>query len=267
MFVVKIGGTEGINFLPICSDVADLVRQGENIILVHGGSSETNDLSTQLGFPPRFITSPSGYTSRYTDRETLKIFMMAVNGKINSLLVEQLQKLKVNAFGLSGLDGQAITALRKAFVQSVENGKKKMLRDDYTGKIENINTTVFLTLLNLGTIPVVAPLAITPEGEGVNVDADRAAASIAGAMRADTLILLTGAPGLLRKFPDPNTLIHNLPRLRLNEAMEFAEGRMKKKILASEEALNLGVRKVIIADGRIGNPIINALSGNRTIIE
>ena len=105
-------------------------------MLVHGGSAEANSLGEALGYPPRFITSPSGFTSRYTDRRTLEIFAMAVNGKVNSLLVEQLQTLGVNALGLSGLDGRLMLAARKDAIQSVENGKRKVIRDDYTGKIE-----------------------------------------------------------------------------------------------------------------------------------
>ena len=267
MLVIKIGGTEGVNFRPICSDIADLVRQGIKVVVVHGGSSETNELGTKLGIRPRFITSPSGFTSRYTDQTTLRIFMMAVNGKINSLLVEQLQKFGVNAFGFSGLDGQTITATRKSTIQSVENGKKKIIRDDYTGKIDSVNLSILTSIINLNLTPVIAPLAISSDGEAVNIDADRAAASIAGAIKAESLIFLTGTSGLLRKFPDPNTLIRQLPRHKLNEALEYAEGRMKKKILACEEALKAGVVRVIISDGRIENPVINALSGTRTVIE
>ncbi len=266
MLVIKIGGTEGINFFSICSDIADLIHKGKKVIVVHGGSSETNDLGIQLGYPPRFITSPSGFTSRYTDQQTLKIFMMAVNGKINSLLVEQLHKLKVNAFGFSGLDGKTILASRKATIQSIENGKKKIIRDDYTGKIESVNSSFLTLLLESGLTPVIAPLAISPEGEAVNIDADRAAANIAGAMKAESLILLTGALGLLKNFPDPSSIINNLPSQKLNEALGYAEGRMKKKILASGEALTAGVEKVYIADGRINNPVFNALSGNCTLI-
>jgi len=267
MIVIKIGGTEGIDYLPICADIAALIKEGKQLIIVHGGSSETNELSTQLGNPPRFITSLSGYTSRYTDQATLRVFMMAVNGKINSLLVEQLQKQQVNAFGLSGLDGQTIQATRKATVQSIENGKKKIIRDDFTGKIGHINNLILSTLLELGLTPIIAPLAISTEGEAVNVDADRAAAAIAGAMNAELLILLTGAPGVLRKFPDPSSLMQHIPRQNLLDALEYAEGRMKKKILATEEALGAGVKKVIISDGRIENPILNALSGTRTVID
>ncbi len=83
--VVKLGGTEGVDFTAICRDAAGLLAQGQRLVLVHGGSAEANALGEALGSPPRFITSPSGFTSRYTDRRTLEIFAMAVNGKVNTL--------------------------------------------------------------------------------------------------------------------------------------------------------------------------------------
>src|SRR5687768_1842743 len=105
VIVVKLGGTEGVDFSAICADAAVLLSQGRKLVFVHGGSAEANALGELLGAPPKMIRSPSGYTSRYTDRKTLEIFLMAVNGKVNSLLTEQLQKLSVNAFGLCGMDG------------------------------------------------------------------------------------------------------------------------------------------------------------------
>jgi acetylglutamate/LysW-gamma-L-alpha-aminoadipate kinase len=213
------------------------------------------------------ITSPSGYTSRYTDRKTLEIFLMAVNGKVNSLLTEQLQMLGVNAFGLCGLDGRLMQATRKDSIQSIENGKRKIIRDDYTGKIETVNGHLLQMLLSAGYLPVIAPVAVSERGEALNVDADRAAAMVASALRAETLILLTAVPGLMKNFPDESTLIRQLPQSGLAMASEAAQGRMKKKILGAEEALKGGVSRVIIADGRIQNPISNALSGNGTVIQ
>ncbi len=236
-------------------------------MLVHGGSAEANALGERLGQPPRFITSPSGYSSRYTDRQTLEVFLMAVNGKVNSLLVEQLQQLGVNALGLSGLDGRLITAGRKEAIQSVENGKRKIIRDDYTGKIEQVNAALLHTLLEGGYLPVIAPLAAGKAGEALNVDADRAAAMVAAALQADTLLLLTAAPGLLRRFPDESTLVRRLPPADLPAALEMAQGRMKKKVLSAEEALQGGVRRVIIADGRVAQPIAAALAGQGTHIQ
>jgi [amino group carrier protein]-L-2-aminoadipate 6-kinase len=265
--VVKVGGTEGVDFSAICQDAAALLSQGQRLVLVHGGSAEANQLGEAIGYPPRFIPSPSGYTSRYTDRRTLEIFAMAVNGKVNTLLVEQLQRLGVNALGLSGLDGRLMVATRKDTIQSIENGKRKVIRDDYTGKIDNINTLLLETLLEAGYLPVIAPLAVSTAGEALNVDADRAAAMLAAALHAGTLLLLTAVPGLMRTFPDESTLIRTLPLQKLEEALSYAEGRMKKKVLGAQEALQGGVSRVIIADGRLENPISNALNGKGTVIE
>lgn len=267
IIVVKLGGTEGVDFSAICRDAAELLKQGKQLVFVHGGSAEANALGESLGTPPKMITSPSGYTSRYTDRRTLEIFLMAVNGKINSLLTEQLQMLGVNAFGLCGLDGKLIQATRKDSIRSIENGKRKIIRDDFTGKIERVNSHLLGMLLNEGYLPVIAPVAISEKGEALNVDADRAAAMIASAVAADTLLLLTAVPGLMKKFPDESTLIRKLPQSQLSAASEAAQGRMKKKVLGAEEALRSGVSRVVIADGRIQNPISNALSGNGTVIQ
>ena len=265
--VVKLGGTEGVDFSAICRDALELLREGRQLVFVHGGSAEANSLGDSLGAPPKMITSPSGYTSRYTDRKTLEIFLMAVNGKVNSLLTEQLQMLGVNAFGLCGLDGRLIQATRKDSIQSVENGKRKIIRDDYTGKIECVNGELLQILLNAGYLPVIAPVAVSEKGEALNVDADRAAAMVASALKAETLLLLTAVPGLMRNFPDESTLIRQLPQSGLAGASEAAQGRMKKKVLGAEEALKGGVSRVIIADGRIQNPISNALAGNGTVIQ
>src|SRR5215510_5846093 len=267
IIVVKLGGTEGVDFSAICNDAAELLKQGKQLVLVHGGSAEANSLGESLDTPPKMVTSPSGYTSRYTDRKTLEIFLMAVNGKVNSLLTEQLQMLGVNAFGLSGLDGKLMQATRKDSIQSIENGKRKIIRDDYTGKIEQVNHELLLMLLNGGYLPVIAPVAVSEKGEALNVDADRAAAMVASALRAKTLILLTAVPGLMKKFPDESTLIRQLPQSQLAVASEAAQGRMKKKVLSAEEALKGGVSRVIISDGRIQNPITNALAGNGTVIQ
>ena len=265
--VVKLGGTEGVDFFAICADAAELLSQGKKLVFVHGGSAEANALGEALGTPPKFITSPSGYTSRYTDRKTLEVFLMAVNGKVNSLLTEQLHGLGIKAFGLSGMDGGLMVAARKDAIQSVENGKRKIIRDDYTGKIETVNSQLLLALLDMGYLPVIAPVAVSQVGEALNVDADRAAAMVAAALKAETLILLTAVPGLMEKFPDESTLIKQLPQTKLPAALEMAQGRMKKKVLGAEEALQGGVSKVIIADGRVEKPISNALSGNGTVIQ
>ncbi len=266
MIVVKIGGVTGVNIDAVINDIADQIKSGNKLVLVHGGSGETNAISEQLGHPPRFVTSPSGFTSRYTDRTTLEIFAMVTSGKINTLLVERLQKLGVNAFGLSGVDGRAMVAKRKEAIRIVENGKQRILRDDFTGKIEEVNSKLLMMLLDAGYTPVIAPLAISYEGDAVNVDADRAAAMVAGAVKAEQLIILSNVPGLLRQFPDESTLITHIDKAKVEESLEFAEGRMKKKVLGASEATQLGVAKVVFADGRIDKPVANALAGKGTVI-
>lgn len=266
MIVVKIGGASGVNLDAVCQDVAELVRQGQPVTIVHGGSAETNEISTRLGHPPRFLTSVSGFTSRYTDRETLEIFAMVTTGKINTLLVERLQKYGVNAFGLSGVDGRVMVAKRKDAVRILENGKQRIIRDDYTGKVETVNGSLLNLLVGAGLTPVIAPLAISPEGEALNIDADRAAAVVAGALKAETVIFLTNVPGLLRNFPDETSLISHIERSKVETTMSFAEGRMKKKVLGACEALELGVSRIVFADGRVAQPLINAIAGKGTVI-
>ena len=266
MIVVKIGGASGVNLDAVCQDIAELVKTGQQVLVVHGGSAETNEISTQLGYPPRFVTAVSGFTSRYTDRQTLEIFAMVTNGKINTLVVERLQQAGVNAFGLSGVDGQLMIAKRKEAIRIIENGKQRMLRDDYTGKIEGVNIGLLEMLLSAGLTPVVSPLAVSPEGFALNVDADRAAAMLAGAVKAEKLVILTNVPGLMRNFPDESTLIPHLEKDGLEQAISFAEGRMKKKVLGASEALHLGVGSVVFADGRIENPLTLALQDHGTVI-
>jgi acetylglutamate/LysW-gamma-L-alpha-aminoadipate kinase len=268
MIVVKIGGTTGVNFDAVTADVAALIKAGHQIVVVHGGSGETNAISEQLGHPPQFVTSPSGFTSRYTDRTTLEIFAMVTSGKINTLIVERLQKLGINAVGLSGVDGRLMEAKRKDAIRIIDpsTGKQRMLRDDYTGKIEVVNSALLAMLLEAGYTPVVAPLAISPEGDALNVDADRAAAMVAGAVKAEKLVILSNVPGLLRQFPDESTLIVHIDKDKVEQSLEFAEGRMKKKVLGASEALQLGVAQVVFADGRVEQAVTRALDGHGTVI-
>lgn len=266
MLVIKVGGAEGVNLDAVCDDLAGLAQSGRTFVVVHGGSDETNRMAARLGLSPRFVTSPSGFTSRFTDRETLEVFAMMTAGKINTLLVEALQKRGVNALGLSGVDGRLLTARRKEAVRSMEDGKVRLLHGDHTGTITEVNAGLLGLLDKCGYVPVVAPLALSPEGVALNVDADRAAAAIAAAIGADSLILLTNVPGLMRHFPDESTLIPHLRRDQVAEALECSAGRMKKKVLGAAEALDHGVRQVVLSDGRVEQPVRRALAGAGTII-
>lgn len=266
MIVVKVGGSEGIKIDAVCADVASLVREGRQLILVHGGSHQTNQVAEKLGHPPRFVTSLSGYTSRRTDRRTLEIFEMVYCGQINKGVVERLQQQGVNAVGLSGIDGRIWEGRRKKEIRVVENGKTLVVRDDYTGVVERVNTVLLETLLDAGYLPVLTPPAISFEGEAINVDGDRAAGATAVAFRSEALLLLSNVPGLLRNFPDESSLIRHIARDEIEAAAEHAEGRMRMKLLGAREALEGGVGRVILGDARVGHPVRRALAGEGTVI-
>jgi acetylglutamate/LysW-gamma-L-alpha-aminoadipate kinase len=169
--------------------------------------------------------------------------------------------------GLSGLDGRIFEGPRKDAIKVIEGGKRLVLRDDYTGKVEKVNVHLLRLLLDGGYLPVLTPPAASYEGEAINVDGDRAAAAVAEALTAEQLIILSNVPGLLRNFPDESSLIEHIPRAQVEAAMSFAQDRMKKKVMGAAEALNAGVRRVVFADGRVEGPIQRAIEGRGTVIE
>ena len=266
MIVVKVGGVQGISIEAVCQDISTLVGRGERLIFVHGASHEMNLLSTALGKPPRFVTSISGVESRYTDRDTLEIFTMAYVGKMNKLFVERLQQLGVNAVGLCGADGRSVEGQRKAAIKVIENGKRKVLRDDFTGRVEKINTGLLTLLLDHGYTPVLCPPGISYESELINVDGDRAAAVLAAAFKAETLIILSNVPGLLRDVNDADSLVRRIDKAHLSSYMDLAQGRMKHKMMGAAKALEQGVGIVILGDARVEHPIQQALQGQGTVI-
>jgi [amino group carrier protein]-L-2-aminoadipate 6-kinase len=262
--VVKVGGSNGVAISNIVREIAQCVADGQRIVVLHGGSELTNTLSERLGHPVRMITSPGGMVSRYTDSETLSIYAMAVAGQINTELVASLQQLGVNALGLAGVDGQLLLARRKSAVRSVTpDGRVQILRDDYTGQIEQVNEALLRQLLDVGYLPVIAPLALSRDGERLNVDGDRAASAVAAALHADVLVIMTNVPGLLANPEVQATLIRTIQTDRLADYIEYARGRMRKKMLAAQEALRNGIPRVCIGN----NSLLDVLNGAGTVIE
>lgn len=265
--VIKIGGAAGVATERTLNEIAQyLARVDANrrLVLVHGGSEVTNELARELGHEVRTLTSPGGLTSRYTNREMLRIYAMAVAGQSNTELVAQLQRRGVNALGLTGLAGRLLLARRKTAIRALTpEGRVQIVRDDYTGQIEQVNTSLLNTLIEAGYTPVVAPLALSQEGERLNVDGDRAAAAIAGALGAAELAIVTNVAGLFRDPHNPATLIHHIEAEQLEEYAGCAQGRMRKKMLGAREALANGVRRVCIGNA----PLEELLNGGGTVIE
>lgn len=264
--VIKIGGGEGIDPCEALREVGELVRSGQRVVVVHGGSHETNEVAKTLGRPHRFMTSPSGHVSRRTDRDTLDVFAMVYCGKINTRVVESLRRDGVDAIGLSGVDGGLWIGKRRTAIRSVEEGRTVIIRDDLSGAIQSVDSGLLELLLSAGRVPVLCPPAVTEEGVAINVDADRAAAATAAALGADELLLLSNVPGVLA---DPNagvsTLIASVEEAGLDVVRAAASGRMKNKVLAAEEALAGGVDRVVIASARGERPIDAARSGRGTV--
>jgi acetylglutamate/LysW-gamma-L-alpha-aminoadipate kinase len=264
VIVVKVGGGTTLDIDAIVADIVAQRARGTELVLVHGGAKTTNAIAEALGHPPQFVTSESGHVSRRTDRRTLEIFEMVYCGQLNKMWVEKLQQQGINAVGLSGLDGRLFEGTRKDTLRIRVDGRRMVLRDDWTGTVERVNTGLLTLLIGAGYFPVLTPPGASTAGEAINVDGDRAAAMVAGALRADALVILTDTPGLLRNFPDESTLITQIPKGQAGSFMQFAEGRMKKKVMGAVEAIGEGVGKVIFADGRVAEPISRALAGGGT---
>jgi len=265
MITIKIGGSVVDDLHP--STILDIkkISEKEGLIIVHGGGKEVTKVCKQLGKEPKFVTSPSGIKSRYTDKETVEIFTMVMSGRINKTIVRMLQQNGINAVGLSGIDGKIIQAERKKKLLIVnEKGRKQAIDGGYTGKISNVNDSLIKSLLDQGITPVISPIALSEESEFLNVDGDRAAAYVAGKTQCDKVLFITNVDGLLMD----NKLVENLTLVDAKEIRPKIGPGMEKKILAATEALDMGVKEVIIANGQRENPISSAIAhDNCTVIQ
>ncbi len=264
MIVIKIGGSivDGLHASTI-QDIQNTLSN-DKLVIVHGGGKEVTRIAGRLGKEQRFVVSPGGIRSRYTDKETIEIFTMVMAGKVNKEIVSMLLKHGVKAVGLSGIDASMITAERKKRLIIIdERGRKVAIDGGYTGKISSVNTSLLGMLIESGYTPVIAPVAIGDEYEMLNVDGDRAAAYVAGALKADRVLFMTDVNGLMM---DGRLVEH----LTLDEAKRMLPRigyGMEKKVLACTEALSMGVKEAIIASGKVENPISSALKHlNCTVI-
>lgn len=263
MITIKIGGSIVDNLHPTTiADIKKISQQG--VILVHGGAKQVTQISEALGKKQKFIVSPSGIKSRFTDQETVEIFTMVMSGKINKTIVRMLQKNGINAVGLSGIDGQILQADRKKKLIVVnEKGRKMAIDGGYTGKIREVNASLIKSILDQGYTPVISPVALSEEYDFLNVDGDRAAAYVAGKVKADRILFLTNVDGLLMD----NKLVKNLSLSEAKEMLPKIGHGMEKKVLAATESLEMGVNEALIANGQKENPISSALShDNCTVI-
>ncbi len=270
LLVVKIGGGAGVNMAACADDLARIAQRGEvRLVLVHGVSDALNRLCESRGVPVRTLTSPSGHSSRYTDAETRDLFVEAAE-QVNAQWVDLLRERGVKAIGLTG-EYAPLTGQRKDAVRAVVDGRVRIVRDDYTGTISGVEADAVQRVIDSAAIPVIPPLAASPDGL-LNIDGDRAAAAVAAALTAPdqteaSLLILSNVRGLYRDPQDETSLMTRIGRDQLSQAEAWAEGRMKRKVLGASEALDGGVRRVIIADGRVSDPVSRALDGAGTHFE
>ena len=265
MILVKIGGGKTVNREYIARDVATIAKS-EQVVVVHGASATRDEIALKLGLQVKTITSPSGVTSVYTDQAAMDVFLMTYCGLINKMIVATFQKCGVNAVGLSGIDGRLLRAKRKEVVYSVEHGKTKLITGNLTGSVEKVNVALLHLLLEAGYVPVICPPALGTDGSILNTDNDGIAAVVAGALHIKKLVSLFEAPGFLKNSGEPKSVLRSFNKSELDKNMEFAKGRMKKKLVGAKRAFELGVEHIYWGDGRIEHPVTSALAGKGTVI-
>ena len=245
--VIKYGGNAMVNEQlkqQVMEDIALLWLIGVKVVLVHGGGPEISETMKRLGKQAQFVNG-----LRVTDKETVDIVQMVLAGKVNKSLVNLLQMKGGHAVGLSGIDGGIIEATMKDETLG------------YVGKITRIRTQPITDLLEKNYVPVISTVASDRLGTTYNINGDTAAAYIAGALNAERLIMMTDIAGILRDKDDPSTLI---PALTVKEAKKLFDegvisGGMIPKVDCCIEAIDKGVKHVVIMDGRVPHSILMEL--------
>lgn len=261
-YVIKLGGALDADITRAATDIQTLVKSGAEVVVVHGGGAAADRLATALGNPPTYLTAKDGRRSRYTDAAALDSLLLGMCGRVKPTIVAALAGMGIHAVGLSGMDGGMIRATRNPPARARVDGVDVIVRDDLSGRVSSVDTTLPRMLTSRRFVPVISPPALGPEGP-LNVDADRLAAAMAIALQATWLIILTNVPGLLRNRHDPTTLIPVAPP----GYEQLAEGRMKVKLQAAADAHRNGVPHVVLADGRVDSPVLSARAGGGTTFE
>lgn len=253
--VLKYGGNAMISEelkASVMEDIALLKYVGVNVAIVHGGGPEITGFLQKLGKESKFVSG-----LRVTDEETMDVAEMVLAGKINSEIVTLLNRRGLRAVGLSGKDADLILAEKK-LATVYEDGEKTKVDIGYVGKAKQVNIQIVDDLITQGYVPVIAPIGVGEDGESYNINADYVAADIAGALKAEKILLLTDTEGVYKNFEDKTSFISTL---KADEARSFIKdgiisGGMIPKVEACLRALDKGANKAYIIDGRLPHSII-----------
>ena len=247
--VVKYGGSAMQNDILKDSVMEDIILMsyvGINVVLIHGGGKEINKILDKLNIENKFIDG-----LRYTDEDTMEVVQMVLAGKVNKDLVSKINSKGGNALGICGIDGNML--LCEKLHENVDLG--------FVGKIRKVNTKVIDDCLKGGYISVIATVGMDEEGNSYNINSDLAASAIAKELKAEKLILLTDVPGLLKEASMNETLISEIRKEEIHTLLENGNisGGMIPKVNCCIDALENGVKRVHILDGRIKHSIITEL--------
>lgn len=257
VFVVKLGGDvlEDPGALDhVAGQVGLLASLGIRIVVVHGGGPQASAMTRRLGLEPRVVAG-----RRVTDDAVLEVVKMVVGGRLNVDILAAFRGHEVHAVGLSGVDAGLITVRRRPPVEVTDDAGKTGLVDfGHVGDVDLVDPAVLLTLLGARFVPVVASLAGDADGEVYNVNADTVAEALAVALKAQKLIFMTGAPGLLRDREDPASLVTFADAADLQALLEAGAvaGGMRPKVEACIRAATGGVERTHIIDGRLPDSLL-----------
>ena len=262
--VVKYGGNAMINEdikTKVLQDIVFLQCAGLRPVVVHGGGPEITSMLAKAGKKSRFVSG-----LRVTDAESVGIAEMALVGKINTDLVARLNVQGGCAVGLNGKDAKLIVA-KKHLADVYENGEVNLVDIGYVGNVEKVNTGLLTVLLDNGYIPVIAPTGVGATGETYNINADSVAGEIAGALKAEKLLILTDVKGIYADYKDENSFISTLSFEKAQELIirGSIDGGMIPKVKACITALSGGARKAHIVDGRVDHAILVELFSDKGI--
>jgi acetylglutamate kinase len=254
--VIKYGGHAMLNDdlkHAVLQDVILMKFVGMNPVLVHGGGPEINSMLKRLEIKSEFVQG-----MRVTDQATMEIVEMVLAGKVNKDIVAGINQIGGKAVGLSGKDGNLINAQKKIELTKDEQGQEIAIDLGFVGEVKKINPQIIKTVVDEGYIPVIAPIGVGDEGESYNINADYVAGEIAGALKADKFVLLTDVEGIFADYEEKTSLISSL---RIQDIATFIErgtinGGMIPKVECCINALNQGVEKAHIIDGRIPHSIL-----------
>ena len=249
-FVIKYGGAAQVKEElkeSFAKDIALLNFIGIKVTVVHGGGPKISAIMEKMGKKPKFVQG-----QRVTDQETMDIVEMVLGGLVNKEIVSLINSHGGKAVGLSGKDGGLIKAKKKLIKRSSAKGVDEIVDIGLVGEVTQVDPHIIISLEKEGFVPVISPVGVGPKGETLNINADYVAASVASALKAEKLILLTDVPGIIDK---KDRIVSTLKKQQIKKLVDDGtiSGGMLPKVQACIKAIEGGVSKTHIIDGRVAH--------------